>query len=425
MATINQITGTNISTYIASVAITDAYIGNLSAGKLTTGTLDAARIAANTIDASKINANGLSIKDTAGNVILAAGSSLSASTLNFPGTITNIPSTIDNSKVPYNQNLIPWSDQTLGVTMDMTGSGSGSTFDQGIQYASNAWDTTNYVLAGTTRNLYCHQNNIAAGGDTVIASDIHLLGSWDIPHSLPVIPGQTYVVSAYVMLHRCTAAIGMYFYNGSGTLISSNEGTRTSMTAANANTLENYSRLSLAMVAPAGATNVRLYVRKYNTTAGNTESYLWIAAPQLEVVPTGMTTPSPYVSGPSPQQKITGSNATTFIADLAVNSLQIADNAATYCLSAQSAGNSTSLYLTLPRTATVLIIGTGQLPNPQTVDVYTNDNGAGWVALGNAPFAQGSVVQVKTVTLPAGTWGFATITGGSYWTTCSIFVSIK
>lgn len=82
----NVINSNNIGTYISDASIKNAQIANatieygkiksVDAASITTGTLDAARIAANSITASKINSNGLSIKDPYGNIILASGSSL-------------------------------------------------------------------------------------------------------------------------------------------------------------------------------------------------------------------------------------------------------------------------------------------------------------------------------------------------------------
>ena len=50
----NKISSTNVATFMQEAAIGDAYIGNLSAGKITAGTLDAARIGAGSIDAGKL-----------------------------------------------------------------------------------------------------------------------------------------------------------------------------------------------------------------------------------------------------------------------------------------------------------------------------------------------------------------------------------
>ena len=63
------------------------------------GTLAASQISAGSITADKIDTKGLSIKDTAGNTILSAGSSLANSTLNIPGTVSNVPAGWLNSNV--------------------------------------------------------------------------------------------------------------------------------------------------------------------------------------------------------------------------------------------------------------------------------------------------------------------------------------
>ena len=55
----NQITTGNVSTYIASGAIGNAYIGNLSASKITTGTLDAGLITVTNLNAGSITTGTL------------------------------------------------------------------------------------------------------------------------------------------------------------------------------------------------------------------------------------------------------------------------------------------------------------------------------------------------------------------------------
>lgn len=59
-AYLSQITAGNIGSYFASAAIGDAYIGTLSASKITTGTLSADRIGAGSITASKLSVTALS-----------------------------------------------------------------------------------------------------------------------------------------------------------------------------------------------------------------------------------------------------------------------------------------------------------------------------------------------------------------------------
>jgi len=72
---------------IADAAIDNAKIANLNAGKIDAGFLDAARIEAGSIDANMIDSRGLSIKDAAGNIILAAGTPLGVSNVSGLGTL--------------------------------------------------------------------------------------------------------------------------------------------------------------------------------------------------------------------------------------------------------------------------------------------------------------------------------------------------
>ena len=75
-ASLSQITVSNASTYIASAAIVDAQIGNLSAVKITTGSLSAARIAANTIVGNHIAAGTIIADKMAANSITAANGAI-------------------------------------------------------------------------------------------------------------------------------------------------------------------------------------------------------------------------------------------------------------------------------------------------------------------------------------------------------------
>lgn len=71
--------------HIADATILDAYIQNLDANVITSGFLSADRIEAGSIAAGKIDTRGLSIKDLAGNIILAAGTALNWSNVGGTG----------------------------------------------------------------------------------------------------------------------------------------------------------------------------------------------------------------------------------------------------------------------------------------------------------------------------------------------------
>jgi len=72
--------GTITNAKIGDAAIDNAKIASLDAGKITTGYLDTDRIEAGSITADLINTDGLTIKDADGNVILTSGSALTVPT---------------------------------------------------------------------------------------------------------------------------------------------------------------------------------------------------------------------------------------------------------------------------------------------------------------------------------------------------------
>ena len=74
---------------------------------------------------------------------------------------------------------------------------------------------------------------------------------------------------------------------------------------------------------PANAAYVYLEVRmKRTSTAQNTD--LWVALPYLGFAPTSQTSPTPWHAGP---KKITSENKRIYMADLSVDTLQIAGDA--------------------------------------------------------------------------------------------------
>lgn len=108
--------------------------------------LDGNLLVTGSVSATKINANGLSIKDTAGNVILNAGASLALSTLNFPGTVTNVPASLDNSTIAINAST---------GALSGIGTGSGTVVD-------NSKVTTTSIGAASTSDLATKLNKSAA-----------------------------------------------------------------------------------------------------------------------------------------------------------------------------------------------------------------------------------------------------------------------
>ena len=88
--------GTIVNAQIGDAAIDNAKIANINADKINAGFIDAARIEAGSIDANKIDSRGLSIKDSSGNIILAAGTPLS---------VDNYVAPAETSSLFYNSNF--------------------------------------------------------------------------------------------------------------------------------------------------------------------------------------------------------------------------------------------------------------------------------------------------------------------------------
>jgi hypothetical protein len=114
---------------ITDAAIVDAKVDSLSAVKITTGFLSADRIQAGSITADKIDTRGLSIKDAAGNIILAAGTPLATTNISGLGTLATANSvsysSVTGTKPPTN------ADNTASnVAAGITGQGNFATLDQ-------------------------------------------------------------------------------------------------------------------------------------------------------------------------------------------------------------------------------------------------------------------------------------------------------
>lgn len=208
---------------------------------------------------------------------------------------------VDNTYTSTPNNLIPNSDQTSSITMVQGWNPNGATFDATLQYASNVgsgW-VGSYILSGvTTRNLYVHQNNITAGGDDAVALDIYPTGGWDTAR-IPVQANEKYIFSCYLQGHRCKGAVGIGWWDAAGAQISSVESGPQTLPYGQAAALSQYSRVYTIGTAPSNAASASLFIRKYNTIAGNTESYFWLAAPMFERVNSNTATPGPYVPGPA------------------------------------------------------------------------------------------------------------------------------
>ncbi len=309
------------------------------------GNISAANIGANTITADKIDTRGLDIKDASGNVIFSSGVNLASSRVNpaagwlnsnitvSAGQLAGIGTpgvVVDNSYQTIGQNLLPASDQTQGSTWMRAYSPNGATFNNGSggvfpQLSRLIWSTAPnsnlFVLRGGTLNSVAVQqtnrhtgtvdgdndgssNTTAADFVFGIASGIYIdteQHAW-----VPVTPGERICASAYVATHRCRTLLFIAFqsFDDNGNVTESYAGfveptSRTTWSAdGQTRRLDQFQRPYVVATVPAGATRAGLRIRKYNTVAGQSDSWVWIAGPQIEKVAANTTGPSPYMPGP-------------------------------------------------------------------------------------------------------------------------------
>jgi hypothetical protein len=157
--------------------------------------------------------------------------------------------------------------------------------------------------------LTYQQGAPAAGGNAAEVVDFYPTGSWARATAIQVVAGQRYCFSAYALAHRCDVGVCFQFFDANdnattGLINSGPIGTSESF----ADALTSYVRPAVFWVAPAGSALCRVAIRKYNTRAGQSESYIWMAAPQLEAVSANVTTPSAYQPGPASNTRQLGYN---------------------------------------------------------------------------------------------------------------------
>jgi hypothetical protein len=118
---------------------------------------------------------------------------------------------------------------------------------------------------------------------------------------IPVEVGQNYMASVYSGGRRCKVTVLLRFTNAAGTgILDCGNGA----TAASANdreldggaSLASFKRIYCSGVAPTGAAFVYFELLKYDTAAGQTDSWGFFCRAQLEPVGPNVTTPSPWSS---------------------------------------------------------------------------------------------------------------------------------
>ncbi len=122
-------------------------------------------------------------------------------------------------------------------------------------------------------------------------------GYADWTQTIEVAASKWYDVSVYAAAHRCQIQIYLMWLDSAGAAIGSAASAGPFGPAGGGNTLASFPVRSFKAQAPAGAVRARLYLRKFGTNSGTTDSWAWFLRPQVVEVLAGTATPVAYSPG--------------------------------------------------------------------------------------------------------------------------------
>ncbi len=122
-------------------------------------------------------------------------------------------------------------------------------------------------------------------------------GYADWTQTIEVAASKWYDVSVYAASHRCQIQIYLMWLDSAGAAVGTTPSVGPFGHAGGGNTLGSFFIRSFKAQAPAGAVRARLYLRKFGTNSGTTDSWAWFLRPQVVEVLAGTATPVAYSPG--------------------------------------------------------------------------------------------------------------------------------
>jgi hypothetical protein len=201
---------------------------------------------------------------------------------------------------------------TTVVATAAAGSATGGNqlFNSDFSLGWRGWSSINGVVVGK-RSMNLAGWTIAAlspiSGNTGSISQGPPVGNLDsyceeTSDPIPVTPLAWYCASAYTGAHRCRTAVFAYFYDASGASVGHTYGppatceNNSEMSGGSA--LAGYKRVFGVGQAPATARTARLVLRKYDTVAGQANSYMFACRAMFEPASSAASTPGAWSPGP-------------------------------------------------------------------------------------------------------------------------------
>ena len=224
----------------------------------------------------------------------------------------------------------------------------------GCELLSGASSTADWVPTGG--NALVIAQGARNGNQYNLGADIYITGGYgSAATGIPVVAGKRYELSCKVSSHRSDAMIAVDFFDAANTHLGGVSSGWITPRSSGGKQLSNWSQAVCFGVAPANAAYASIYFRKSDTDTNETSSYAWFAQPHFGLATEAQTVASAYTPGTSyaaltanwgnvsgsgkPQDnatygatfdqnifgKIGPSNVTTYIDNLTVGNMQIAD----------------------------------------------------------------------------------------------------
>jgi hypothetical protein len=289
-------TGAVTADAIAANAVTAVAInaGSITTNTIAAGAVTANELAANAITAGKIAANAV----TAGTIAAGAVSAtqIAASAITSDKLASNSVTT-DALAVGSGKNLLQNANFAAG--MDCWAYGASGAVP-GLSVRIRA--TTESYAGKNNPTLMVYQGSGPTSGGYYtdvrwLRPDADTLAVDALKWGVSCTAGEWLEATAYVSAHRCIADLRIEWRAADGTVISYSAVSSNSANSSDAANPDNWPRLRTVGAAPAGAVCAAIHMRKRDTNAGQTDSYMFINKPMLCRIPTGATEPTPWSSG--------------------------------------------------------------------------------------------------------------------------------
>ena len=122
-------------------------------------------------------------------------------------------------------------------------------------------------------------------------------GEW-VASRVAVNAGQIYQFYAWIAAHRAQVEMDVQWFDGSGNNVGGTNYTGGMSVATGGTDTNNWSQVGFKTVtAPSGATQAEFHITKWNTQAGQGDSYMWIWRPYIGLARSGQTEWNPYAPG--------------------------------------------------------------------------------------------------------------------------------